>query len=41
MLNGEASPTFGHANAIFCACRPYEELILKEMNNDNDLIKFA
>ena len=35
--SGEASPTFGHANAIFCVYGPSKGSICKEMNNDNDL----
>ena len=34
--NGEASPTFGHANFL-CLWTAYKESISKEMNNDNDL----
>ena len=37
VISGEASPTFGHANAnFFGVYRPYKESISKEMNNDND-----
>ena len=38
-ISGEASPTFGHANANFLClyCRPYKEPISKEINNDNHL----
>ena len=35
MSSGEASPTFGHSNAIFSVYRPYKESISKEMNNDD------
>ena len=34
--SSEASPTFGHANALFCVYRPCKELISQEMKNDND-----
>ena len=37
--SGEASPTFGHANANFSVFidRTYKESTPKEMNNNNDL----
>ena len=39
MASGEASPTFGHANANFSVFvdRIYKESISKEMNNHSDL----
>ena len=40
VLSGEASPTFGHANAklsVFIDSTLYKESISKEMSNDDDL----
>ena len=33
LLSGEAGPTFGHANAIFCVYGPYKKSIPIEINN--------